>query len=614
MIRKIDRFILYRLKSIRSKFLLGFFVLSIVPIIFISISGYQMTKNMIVADNFRYLALRNEMACNAVLQFLQESRRMISPFSLTTWKVYQRMVEYFQSPAMGQLPADPQLRRWLEVLQGSENFRNIWFIDARLRIRWVMQPDSLPFPAQLIATLPRDTMMTLPHKQRHPGYDFFCIHSVQDLAGRTHGYVVGQLNPDAFLKYFPRNGDGHRDPRVYILRGEGEFLLCTQLADLDEPPLMEAGAMGSEEARIVTLENGEKVIRHVRALGFLDWQVMSEIPYRVALANVIRFRNHAMVGVGVLLVQISILAFYLSRLLTVPIKELARTARKIGEGNLAVTVPVLTRDEIGHLARAFDEMRRQLKDLYENLEKKVNERTQELKQAQFQILHQEKMASLGLMAAGIAHEIGNPLTSISSVIQLMKRRLKDPRNQQEMDAILENINRISRIVRELVDFSRPTSEELQPTDVNRVIQSAVGIMRYDRRAKHIVFHVDLDPSLPPLTLVADQLQQVLINILVNALDAMETRGQDLYVRSRRQNRQVIIEVQDTGVGIPEEALSRIFEPFYTTKEVGRGTGLGLTVSYGIIRKFKGDIQVESKVGKGTTFRIILPIEPEEVAA
>ncbi|NOX38650.1 MAG: HAMP domain-containing protein [Calditrichaeota bacterium] len=614
MIRKIDRFILYRLKSIRSKFLLGFFVLSILPIILISISGYQMTKNIIVEDNFRYLALRNEMACNAVLQFLQESRQMISPFALSTWKVYQRMVDYFRSSTVGERPADPQLRQWLDVLQRSGNFRNIWLIDAQLRTRWAMRPDSLPFPKRLMATLPLDTMMTLPHKQRHPGHDFFCIHSVRDLTGRTYGYVVGQLNQDALLKYFPRKGDARRDPRVYIVRGEGEILLCSRQGDIGVPTLMEARAMGSEEARIVTLENGEKVIRHVRPLGFLDWQVMSEIPYRVALANVIRFRNQAMVGVGLLLVLISLLAFYLSRLLTVPIKELARTARKIGEGNLAVEVPVLTRDEIGHLARAFDEMRLQLKDLYENLEKKVNERTEELKRAQFQILHQEKMASLGLMAAGIAHEIGNPLTSISSVIQLMKRRLKDPRNQQEMEAILENINRISRIVRELVDFSRPTSEELQPTDVNRVIQSAVGIMRYDQRAKHITFHVDLDPSLPPLTLVADQLQQVLINILVNALDAMETRGQDLYVRSRRQDRQVIIEVEDTGIGIPEDALSKIFEPFYTTKEVGRGTGLGLTVSYGIIRKFKGDIQVESKVGKGTTFRIILPIEPEEVAA
>ncbi len=614
MLRKVDRLILNQLKSIRSKFLLGFFVLSIVPIIVISVAGYQMTKNMIVQSSFRYLALRNETACNAVLQFLQESRQMLSPYTTANRRRYQQIMVDFQLDTAEPMPRDAAVRKWFHTLRSSGNFKNIWLIDRHLQVRWSLEPDSLPLQTHWLVSLPRDTLVALPRTRRHGNHDFFCVHTLQNSRGRTLGYVVGQLNQKALLKYFPRTGEAIQNPRISILRGESEILLCSLRGGAQTSPLLKMQSLNSEEARVVTLDNGEKVIRHVRPLGFLDWKIMSEIPYRIALANVIRFRNQALAGVGLLLVLIALLAIYLSRLLTVPIQELADTARRIGEGNLSVKVPVLTRDEIGHLARAFDEMRRQLKDLYENLEKKVNERTEELRKAQFQILHQEKMASLGLMAAGIAHEIGNPLTSISSVIQLMKRRLKDPHLQQDVEAIQENIRRISRIVRELVDFSRPTSEELQPTDVNRVIQSAVGIMRYDQRAKHIAFHVNLDPGLPPLTLVADQLQQVLINILVNALDAMESRGKDLYVRSKRYDRRVVIEVEDTGIGIPGEALSKIFEPFFTTKDVGKGTGLGLTVSYGIIRKFKGDIEVQSRVNQGTIFRIILPIESEEEAA
>ena len=222
------------------------------------------------------------------------------------------------------------------------------------------------------------------------------------------------------------------------------------------------------------------------------------------------------------------------------------------------------------------------------------------------------MASLGIMAAGIAHEIGNPLTSISSIIQLMKRRLKDPQNQQYLSTIQENIHRISQIVKELVDFSRPSSEQLQPTDINKVVQSAVGIARYDRRARNIQFQVEFDPSLPTISLVADQLHQVILNMLVNALDAMEKQGDRITVRTYRENDNVVIEIQDTGEGIAPENLSRIFEPFFTTKEVGKGTGLGLTVSYGIVKKFGGDVQVKSQQGKGTTFRIVLPVQQKEV--
>jgi len=315
-----------------------------------------------------------------------------------------------------------------------------------------------------------------------------------------------------------------------------------------------------------------------------------------------------MVVVGLLLVVLIALAFWVSQKISIPLRQLVYAAQDIGDGFLDAPIKIQTQDEIGQLAREFDEMRKRLLDYYENLERKVEERTRDLERAQHQIMHQEKMASLGLMAAGIAHEIGNPLTSISSLTQLLKRRLKDETNLHYLTTIMKNIERISRIVRELVDFSRPSHYEPRMTDVNEVARAAVGIVKYDSRSKQIQFHLELSPHLPRVYLVADQLLQVFINILFNAVDAMEKCGRDLVIRTARRENSIMIQIKDTGCGIPASDLNKIFEPFYTTKEVGKGTGLGLSVSYGIIQNWGGQIQVDSTVGHGSTFTIILPLE------
>jgi signal transduction histidine kinase len=245
------------------------------------------------------------------------------------------------------------------------------------------------------------------------------------------------------------------------------------------------------------------------------------------------------------------------------------------------------------------------------MEEKINKRTRELQQAQAQISHQEKMASLGMMAAGIAHEIGNPLTSISSMVQVIKRKNSDPQITDYVANILKNIERISRIVRELVDFSRPSSHEAAPTDINEIIKSAVGIMRYDRRSKNLQYLLELEDDLPTTTLVSDHLLQVFLNILINAVDASEGFGNQIKVRSFSKKKHIHVQISDKGCGIPKDRQNKIFEPFYTTKEVGKGTGLGLTVSYGLVKKLKGEIKVKSIVGKGSTFLIEIPVRSEK---
>ena len=299
-------------------------------------------------------------------------------------------------------------------------------------------------------------------------------------------------------------------------------------------------------------------------------------------------------------------AIFFSKTIITPIQSLVRAVKKIGKGDLNEPINVKSEDEIRALADEFEKMRLKLKESYYDFENKIEERTRALRDAQFQISHQEKMASLGLLAAGVAHEIGNPLTSISSMAQIIKRKVKDQNFIEYLNTILKNIERIRKIVRELVDFARPSSYEAADTNINEIIRNAVGIVKYDRRAKNINIELELENNLPSVFLVSDQLMQVFINILINAVDALTEDRNRIIIRSKKQGSDFIIQFEDEGIGIKPENISKIFEPFYTTKKVGKGPGLGLSVSYGIIKNLNGRIDVQSESGKGSIFTISLP--------
>jgi PAS domain S-box-containing protein len=231
----------------------------------------------------------------------------------------------------------------------------------------------------------------------------------------------------------------------------------------------------------------------------------------------------------------------------------------------------------------------------------------EFKKLQAQIDQSEKLAVIGQLAAGVAHEIGNPLASISSLVQILQRKSQDHFISEQLVNIKENIDRITRIVRELVDFSRPPSYELEVQDITDIIKTALGIVKYDKRVRKVNFNTDLKPELPKVNVAADQLLQVYINILINAIDAIEGNG-NINIRSYHDNKNIYIEIEDDGCGMELPVIEKIFDPFFTTKEVGKGTGLGLSVSYGIIKRFNGEIKVESKVKKGSKFTILLPLD------
>lgn len=257
-----------------------------------------------------------------------------------------------------------------------------------------------------------------------------------------------------------------------------------------------------------------------------------------------------------------------------------------------------------------------LKQYTVELEDKVDKGTATAKKLEQQVLHADRLAALGRLAAGVAHEIGNPLTSISTFAQLLREMATDEFSQHSLDIINNHIQRITDIVRRMSTFSRADALNVKYVQINDVVNSTLDLMRLDKRMKSSVeIATSFAPELPKTMIDEAQISQVFLNIVLNALDAMPDGGKLTVVTGQGSDDQgrdaISISFTDTGVGIPGKELQKIFDPFFTTKEAGKGTGLGLSLSYDIVRRFKGDIHVESEVGKGTTFTVIIPIEKEK---
>jgi signal transduction histidine kinase len=253
----------------------------------------------------------------------------------------------------------------------------------------------------------------------------------------------------------------------------------------------------------------------------------------------------------------------------------------------------------------------ELKTYTEHLEEISQEQTRKLKEAQVHIAHQEKIAAFGQMAAGVAHEIGNPLSALSSLVRVLETDSGNPYSKEKIKVMKEQIDRISEILREMMDFSRPTTHRKNLTHCNQIIQSALGISKYDRRFKGIHVIISLDNEIPALKMDGDKLLQVFLNIILNAADAMSGKGK-LTVTSKLKNNSAIVQFEDTGPGIPDDLLPRLFEPFFTTKEVGDGMGLGLSVSYGIMQNMGGVIRASNRKGGGTEFTVEIPLKNPKV--
>ena len=384
--------------------------------------------------------------------------------------------------------------------------------------------------------------------------------------------------------------------------------------------------------------------------------VQMEVPIGDLMASLLESRRVILITVILDAVVLIIFgSFLLSRVLVKPIKDLLRLTQKISDGDFSQKIEVTSSNEIGQLIGSFNRMIERLKENQESLEnylESLESANKQLKQAQEELIRTEKLASIGRFAAGVAHEVGNPLGAILGYTGILQ---KEGMNYEEardyLKRIEKEIERINRIVRELLDFARPSKFEIKDVEVNKILESTLSLLSYQKNFKNVETQLDMQRDLPLIKGDESQLSQVFINIILNAIDAMPDGGilriqtvtrvvenldadrlpgiysrrrkndpmESDYSRMRRTdplaalfrkfsegNRLVKIRISDTGTGIKKEDLENIFDPFFTTKAPDKGTGLGLSISLRIVESLGGEIKVESELGKGTTFEVYFP--------
>lgn len=314
---------------------------------------------------------------------------------------------------------------------------------------------------------------------------------------------------------------------------------------------------------------------------------------------------------GVLLLAVVVLAgFMFQRQVLRPLSRLMEGIRSLGQGQAGPPLPVERRDELGRVAEAFNQMAEQLETARGKLIAEI-ERTLELEQ---QLRQAETLAVAGKLATGLAHEVGTPLNIISGRAEVLLQGLPpdDPR-RPDLEVIVAQIDRISAIIRSLLDMVRPQKPEIQPTMLAPVLERLLPLIQHTARRRGVTLTAPVSGGLPPILADPNQLQQVLINLLMNALEATPVRGRVSVTGSPESHNGragVAISVTDTGPGIPPDLLPRVFEPFFTTKPPGQGTGLGLAICRDIVKEHGGEIRVESQAGAGTTVTVWLPM-PEK---
>jgi two-component system NtrC family sensor kinase len=376
------------------------------------------------------------------------------------------------------------------------------------------------------------------------------------------------------------------------------------------------GTRVAEEVREHVLENGERWTRRAPVIG--EWYITAYEPIKDVHA-----RTVGILGVGVLdekyedvrwgvlsvfifitalgmLVAAGLGCFVAGRIIR-PIRRLVRASEQVTEGSLTPDIGPVSEGEIGVLQKAFREM--------------VSAMGRRRMESQNRLILSEKQASVGRLAAGVAHEINNPLTGVLTYTHmLLKRKDLGEDVRGDLRTIAEATERVRKIVKGLLDFSRQTPPDREMADVNSLVSSTIALMENQALVKGVRIRFKPGENLFPVNMDRSQFQGVLLNILINGLDATKS-GEGITVTTKNSDwvneggrKGVEISITDTGCGIPPEHIDKLFDPFFTTKEVGQGTGLGLAVSLGIVQRHGGSIRVQSEVGKGSTFTVWVPLD------
>ncbi|RPI99772.1 MAG: HAMP domain-containing sensor histidine kinase, partial [Deltaproteobacteria bacterium] len=303
--------------------------------------------------------------------------------------------------------------------------------------------------------------------------------------------------------------------------------------------------------------------------------------------------------VAVFVVTVALLA--IGKIFVRPLKRIQKGAEAIGKGDFKHQIPVMSQDEIGELAETFNRMSTQLQDAFESVKK-----------SQEKIIHAEKLSSLGQLAAGFAHELKNPLTSIKMILQAAGKGSSPSRSgltEEDVNVVLKEVKKLDSILTQFLTFAKPPRLQLKPMDLKETVEEVVSLMKAEFKQRAVVIVSEMPQDLPKIRGCDKEIKQVLINLFLNSLQAMPEGGILRIMADEVANnhhKEVHLKVEDSGEGIPEENRAKVFDPFFTTKE--HGVGLGLSVIYSIIKEHHATIHLQSHVGKGTTFTLAFPGE------
>lgn len=357
-----------------------------------------------------------------------------------------------------------------------------------------------------------------------------------------------------------------------------------------------------------------------RVLGVIDVQLtLDEVDARMA-----EYRSQmALFMIGGAILMCLFAALFVWRFLHRPLQELSEGTRRVAEGDIAYTIPVHSSDEVGQLAESFNHMtarlaraQAELQEWARTLEQRVDEKTAALERAHGSLLRSEKMASLGRLAATVAHEVNNPLFGMLTYARLIRKDVNKAdlddktraRLEEQLGIIERESMRCGDLMKSLLQFSRQAPLQPSPCPVNTIVQRACALVRHQMELAEIDLKLDLDPDLGEITADGGQIQQILVALVVNATEAIQKKG-TITISTRRRGAGVAISVADDGPGVDPVLQAQIFEPFFTTKENQHRTGLGLAVAKDIVERHGGTIRLQSQPGQGAEFIVELPPAP-----
>ncbi len=465
------------------------------------------------------------------------------------------------------------------------------------------------------------------------------VSPIEGRAGSRSVITVSKRIDREFLQELRQKSGAYRIQVYYrgkLVESSSDDEKCDELIRQELTPRVVARTLAGNEPHFAEFDCGSHSVRAALAPITINFKKEALIAVFESVDDLAKAKRNILITTVVvvgLMLLIVVPVYTLTVSYTVgPIRELSRASKAVAEGRLDQYVPVRTRDEVGELSESFNRMvedlgkyRTELEQLNQTLEQRVAERGRQLAEAQAKLIQSTKLAAVGELAAGLAHELNNPLAGIYAFLQVFAEAIRSRglRNLSEAEArsfqenlvyVEREIQRCKSIVGSLLTFARVSEKHFTLVDLNKVVSGTVGFMQSNLRKGNVEVETRFAENLPPVQGDSNELQQVFLNIIVNARKAMPEGGRLTVTTSvSEEDHAVRASISDTGGGIRPEIMDKIFDPFFTTREPGEGTGLGLSISYGIIKDHNGEIVVESRVGEGSTFSVILPAAGEKGA-